>query len=190
MSVSFDTPADPNIAPSDWVTRHAHLVKPGGHVLDVAAGHGRHSRYFLERGCCVTAVDIDTTGLKDLRRSHTVTIVEQDMEAGYWPFAPGAFDAVIVTNYLHRPHFPNLASCLNDAGVLIFETFGAGNEVLGRPRNPDFLLQPGELLSAFSELLQIVAYQHGIELEPRPAVRQRLCAIQKLDPVALNAVEA
>jgi hypothetical protein len=69
--------------------------------------------------------------------------------------------------------------------VLIFETFGQGNEKLGRPRNPDFLLAPGELIAAFGTALQVVAYEHGVEEVPRPAVRQRLCAVKQTAPVLL-----
>jgi hypothetical protein len=74
--------------------------------------------------------------------------------------------------------------------LLLIETFAAGNERLGRPRNPAFLLEPGELLAAFGSTLQIVAYEHGEEREPRPAVRQRLCAVNAGEPVALPGLVA
>lgn len=173
---SFDRPADADIAPSAWVTRFAHLVAPGGRVLDLACGHGRHARYFAARGFHVIAADIDTTALTACAGPNLV-VVQRDLEDGSWPWEPGSLDAVVVTNYLHRPHFPRIAASLREGGVLLFETFGAGNERLGRPRNPDFLLRPGELLQAFAGL-QVIAYEHGIERLPRPAVRQRLCAIR------------
>lgn len=182
---SFDRPADPLIAPSPWILRWAHLVRPGGRILDVAAGHGRHARTLAGLGFRLIAADIDTTGLKDAPPG--VEVLAVDLENGAWPFPDGAFDAIVVANYLHRPHFPHLARSLADRGVLIFETFGQGNERLGRPRNPDFLLAPGELLSAFDGVLDIVAYEHGEERLPRPAVRQRLCAIKGLTPAALHA---
>jgi SAM-dependent methyltransferase len=180
---SFDRPADPLIAPSAWVMRWAGLIRPGGTVLDVAAGHGRHTRALAARGYRLTAADVDVTGLDDMAEAE---IVAADLETGTWPFAGRRFDGVIVANYLHRPHFPHLADSLNAGGVLIFETFGQGNERLGRPRNPDFLLAPEELLHAFMERLTIVAYEHGEEHDPRPAVRQRLCAVKSLAPMSLD----
>jgi SAM-dependent methyltransferase len=182
---SFDRPTDPDIAPSAWVMRWAPLLNPGGTVLDLACGHGRHSRYLLGRGCRVVAADIDVSGLADLRELRQIEIIGVDLESGGWPFGERLFDGIVVTNYLHRPHFRWLAESLAPAGVLLIETFGAGNERLGRPRNPDFLLRPGELLEAFAPALQIIAYEHGIEELPRPAVRQRLCAIRSSEPVAL-----
>jgi SAM-dependent methyltransferase len=180
---SFDRPADPTIAPSDWMVRFAPLIVAGGTVLDLACGHGRHARWFSQRGFQVIAADIDTSGLPgDLA---DVSIVQRDLEDNAWPWASGSFDAIIVANYLHRPHFPHLVTSLRAGGVLLLETFAAGNERFGRPRNPAFLLQPGELLAAFSDSLQIVAYEHGIEVLPRPAVRQRLCAIRQTGPVHL-----
>jgi SAM-dependent methyltransferase len=179
---SFDRPLDPAIAPSPWVLRWAHLIRPGGRVLDVAAGHGRHARVLAGLGHTVVAADIDTTGLAD---TLGIEVLAVDLETGAWPFRSEAFDAIVVANYLHRPHFPHLVEGLAPGGVLIFETFGQGNEKLGRPRNPDFLLAPGELLSAFAAL-EIVAYEHGEECEPRPAVRQRLCAVKRIGPVRLQ----
>lgn len=183
---SFDRPAKPESGVSTWVRRFAPLVAPGGTVLDVAAGHGRHTRFFLARGCQVTAADIDTSSLADLADHAACSVMETDLEAGSWPFTSRQFDAIVITNYLHRPHFPLLIDSLATGGVLLYASFGAGNERFGRPRNPDFLLQPGELLRAFAPHLQIVAYESGVEREPRPAIRQRLCAVRSDAPACLS----
>lgn len=174
---SFDRPLDPDIPPSAWVMRWAALIRAGGTVLDVAAGHGRHTRSLAALGLQVTAVDVDISALTDT----PAEVIAADLEAGAWPFTGRTFDAVVVTNYLHRPHFPYLLDSLAENGVLIFETFGQGNERLGRPRNPDFLLAPGELLQAFKRLT-VVAYEHGEEQASRPAVRQRICAVNGVAP--------
>ena len=171
---SFDRPADSAIAPSAWVVRWAPLIRAGGTVLDVAAGHGRHARALMAAGFTATATDLDVSGLLDL----SCEVMAADLETGVWPFAGRYFDAIVVTNYLHRPHFPHYVQSLAPNGVLLIETFGKGNEQFGRPRNPDFLLAPGELLAAFAPHLRIVAYEHGAEFEPRPAMRQRLCAVR------------
>ncbi|MBX7198455.1 MAG: class I SAM-dependent methyltransferase [Rhodospirillaceae bacterium] len=174
---SFDRPTDPDIPPSAWVMRWASLIRPGGTVLDVAAGHGRHTRALAALGFTVTAADIEVSGLAGA----PAEVVAADLETGVWPFKSRTFDGIVITNYLHRPHFPHLLESLAAEGVLIFETFGQGNERLGRPRNPNFLLAPGELLRAF-EQLSVVAYEHGEEQAPRPAVRQRLCAVKGAAP--------
>lgn len=154
-------------------------------MLDVACGNGRHTRWLLGRGYRVVATDVDVSGLADLRAGADLEILAADLEDGPWPFAGQRFDGIVVTNYLHRPQFPLLAIALAAGGVLIMETFGEGNERLGRPRNPYFLLRPGELLEAFGHALQVVAYEHGIEQRPRPAVRQRICALNGREPVEL-----
>lgn len=100
-----------------------------------------------------------------------------DLENGPWPYADWRFDAVIVTNYLHRPLFSSLLAALADGGVLIYETFAAGNERYGRPGNPDFLLKPGELLDLARGRLRVAAYEDLYVETPKPAMIQRLCAI-------------
>ena len=163
--------------PSAWVTRFAGLAASGLPVLDVAAGAGRHSRVFLDLGYPVTAVDIDISGLDDLAGRAGLEVIEADLEdGGPWPFAGRSFGGIVVTDYLYRPILPLLAACLAPGGVLIYETFAEGNAAFGRPKNPDFLLRPNELLEAFEDVLQIVAFEQGLVQTPRPAARQRLCA--------------
>lgn len=154
-------------------------------VLDVAAGGGRHTRLFLARGHPVTALDRDTSRLADLRATSGLEIVEADLEDGSpWPLPGRRFGAVIATNYLWRPLLPTLIAAVAADGILLYETFGVGNEVHGPPRNPAFLLAPGALLEAVHGELQVVAYEHGFVAHPRPAVRQRICALRSDRPAS------
>jgi SAM-dependent methyltransferase len=165
--------------PSSWVARFADLVPPGGRVLDVAAGSGRHTRFFQARGHPVTAVDRDSSGLADLTGNAEVEIVESDLESGaQWPFAGGAFDGVVVTNYLHRPLLPDIVGAVAAGGVLVYETFALGQERFGRPKNPDFLLRPGELFEAVRGTLRVVAYEDLILEDPTPRAVQRIAAVR------------
>ena len=164
--------------PSSWVKRFARLIPPDGQVLDLACGRGRHTRWLLEQGHRVLAADIDVSGVEDLRSHRRAEIVQADLETETWPFPDRQFGAVVMVNYLHRPLFEILARSLEPGGVLIIDTFATGNECLGRPRNPDYLLRPGELQSCFERSLDIIAYEHGFQAEPRPAIRQQLCAMK------------
>jgi len=174
--------------PSDWVLRIAPVIRPRGTVLDVACGGGRHSRYLSNQGFRVTAIDRDVSAISDVA---AIEVLEADLEDGSpWPLAGRRFDGVIVTNYLFRPLFPTLTDSVADGGVLIYETFGTGNERFGRPRNPDFLLRPGELLQAVSGRLSVLGYQAGTVNIPSPAVVQRIAAIRRssvADPIRLPA---
>jgi len=160
--------------PSAWVTQWAGLVPAGATVLDVAAGGGRHSLFFAGRGHPVTAVDRDVSALP---RQPDIEIVAADLEGGSaWPLPGRTFGAVVVTNYLHRPLFPALIDALMPGGVLLYETFMVGNERFGRPINPDFLLQDGELLEVVRGRFSVVAYEARMVSQPRMAMVQRIAA--------------
>jgi SAM-dependent methyltransferase len=160
---------------SSWVRRWSHLVRPGGTVLDVACGGGRHMRWFAGRGHAVTGVDRSPGTLAEAAQAGEVVLA--DIENGPWPFAGRSFDAVVVTHYLWRPLLPSIAATLTPGGVLIYETFAAGNETVGKPSRPDFLLQPGELLRACSAL-RVVAYEDGFTDNP-PRFVQRIAAVRE-----------
>lgn len=161
--------------PSCWVRRFAPLIQPDGHVLDLAAGAGRHTRLLLDMGFRVTAVDREVAALETFTGPRC-TVREIDLESGAaWPLG-GGYDGILVTNYLHRPLLPALAPALAPGGIVIYETFAAGNERLGRPSNSDYLLRPGELLEAFAGLT-VIAFEQGEVVMPRPAVIQRIAAV-------------
>jgi len=162
--------------PSTWIVRCAGLIAAGGRVLDLACGKGRHARYLRDRGFRVTAIDIDTAGLADLADDPLLEIVEMDLERpGADPLAGRRFDAVVVTDYLFRPLLVPLIDCLKPGGIFLYETFAVGNERLGRPRNPDFLLERGELLALAAGRLTVIAYENIAVETPRPKMVQRIC---------------
>jgi SAM-dependent methyltransferase len=164
--------------PSPWVRRFAPLVAPGAPVLDLACGHGRHARYFSRRGHPVLAIDRDPGALAALNGEPGVTILQCDLETGRWPLGEARFGAVIVSRYLHRPRLAAVLAAVAADGVLLYETFARGNEAIGKPSNPDFLLDPDELLDRFGAALTIVAFEQGREdTAEMPAVVQRIAAV-------------
>jgi SAM-dependent methyltransferase len=157
------------VAPSAWVVRWAPLMTRG-RVLDLASGGGRHARYLAGLGHEVTAIDREPQSLESIR------FVRADLEDGSpWPLPGEQFQGIVVANYLHRPLYPLIERTLAPGGVLIYETFMRGNERFGKPSNLAYLLEPGELWRAFAGL-HIIAFEQGLSLEPKPAMRQRLCA--------------
>ena len=166
--------------PSPWVQRWSALVPDGASVLDVACGSGRHARWFGARGARVTALDRDAAALAALREGPggAAEVIVADIESAPWPLAGRSFDAVVVTNYLWRALLPQIVASVGAGGVLIYETFARGNETVGRPANPDFLLVPGELLRATAGL-RTVAYENGFVAGPPPRFVQRIAAVRE-----------
>ena len=172
--------------PSPWLQRWAHLLPAGGSVLDLACGRGRHLRWLAGRGHRVTGIDRDPAALAasaELAATAGATLVEADLENGPWPCVGQTFDAVVVVNYLWRPLWPALLTALAPGAVLVYETFAAGNETVGKPSRPDFLLQPGELLTRCAGL-RVVAFEDGFLVGPARFV-QRVVAVR---PAALDGL--
>lgn len=165
------------LAPSAWVRRFARLIAAGGSVLDLACGQGRHARHLAGLGYRVEALDRDGAALAALDGVAGIVTRCADVEGAPWPYAAGSFDGIVVTNYLHRPLMPALLDALRPGGVLIYETFALGNEMLGRPSKPEFLLRPHELLQWVQGRMQVLAFEQGRIETPKPAVIQRICAI-------------
>jgi SAM-dependent methyltransferase len=172
--------------PSSWVVRFAALLKPGGRVLDLACGNGRHSILLAGLGFDVLGVDLkpDTLALARLSaiglKENAPQFLESDLEGPAWPLPSaiyGHWDGIVVTNYLYRPFLTLLPSLLNANGLLIYETFALGNAQFGKPASPEFLLMPGELLQLAEQTgLLVLAFEDLFTAQPKPAMVQRLCA--------------
>ncbi len=165
---------------SGWIKRWTHLLPRGATVLDIACGHGRHMKWFAEKGHVVTGVDRSVEAIEAANKFGTAVLA--DIENDPWPLQTNGqvrrFDTVVVANYLWRPLFPIIVKSLASGGILIYETFSQGNETVGKPARSDFLLRPAELLLAFSGL-RIIAFEEGF-LENPPRFVQRIVAA-KLD---------
>jgi SAM-dependent methyltransferase len=166
---------------SAWVQRWLHpasgLLAHGAKVLDVACGSGRHVHWLAGHGYAVSAVDRDAAALQGLQP--LATLVQADIENDPWPFAQQRFDAVLVTNYLWRPLWPALLAALAPGAVLVYETFAQGQQHIGKPSRPDFLLAPGELLRLCAGL-RVVAFEDGYEAAPERYV-QRIVAVNEIN---------
>jgi len=153
-------------------------------VLDLASGSGRNARWLAAQGWQVEAVDRDAEALAAMNGLANITLREADLEAGAWPYEGQKFDAIVVCRYLHRPLLPLLATSLAPHGVLIYETFMRGQERIGRPQRPEFLLWPNELLVSFGTELILVAFEQGVDTSAQPAVMQRICLVK--DPAQMR----
>lgn len=166
-----------NVSP--WVQRYAPLI-PGGAVLDLACGNGRHTRHMAALGHSVVAVDRDPEALALAAGPDiSTTAIDLEEQGAAWPFGADRFAGIVVTNYLHRPLIGAMLSSLAPNGVLIYETFADGNAQFGKPSNPDFLLQAGEWLELARQYgLRVVAFEDGVVTTPKPAMVQRICAVK------------
>ena len=154
----------PAVSPLDispWVKRWSQALRPGATALDLACGSGRHLRHLAAAGMAVTGVDRDEAAVAALRP--LAEIIVADIEGQVWPLAGRRFDLVVVTNYLWRPLLPLIVDAVAPGGWLLYETFADGQQTIGRPARPDFLLQPGELLDVCRGRLRVIGYEDGFD---------------------------
>jgi SAM-dependent methyltransferase len=143
--------------PARWLTDHAHLLPERGRALDVACGRGRHALWLAARGLQTHAVDRDADTVAFVRAEAArlqVPVMADvlDLETGHAQLPTDTYDAIVVVHYLHRALFPTLVAAVRHGGLLIYETFTVAQARRGKPTNPDFLLQPGELLRLVAPL--------------------------------------
>ena len=161
-------------APSPWLVKWSHLIPTHASVLDLACGNGRHMKWLQRQGCSVLGVDRDEAALHMAQQFGEILCA--DLENRAWPLADYQFDAVVVFNYLWRPTWSQLLACLKSKGVLIYETFASGNESVGKPSRPDFLLNRAELLQRCCDM-RVVAYEDVFLTGPDRYV-QRIVAVK------------
>lgn len=167
------------IPASPWVRLHMDRIPRNGRVLDLACGSGRHSRLLAEAGYAVLAVDRNAEAMAGLLGVDGISTGQYDLEGENWPLTGMLFSGIVVTNYLWRPRFDDLLALLAPGGVLIYQTFMRGNEAYGKPSNPAFLLQPGELSQRVKAAgLRELAFEQGYLASPKPAMVQSVCALR------------
>ena len=172
-------PPDTNPAPAlgaaaEWLQRWAHLLPAQAAVLDIACGRGRHLRWLAGLGHPVTGIDRDAAALaasQDLANAGLAELILADIENDPWPCPGRQWPVVLVTHYLWRPLWPQILASLAPGGLLVYETFAAGNETVGKPSRPDFLLQPGELIERCAGL-RIIAFEDGFLGDPARFVQR------------------
>ena len=152
-------------APSGWLVMNRALLPPSGRALDVACGRGRNALWLAAHGFETTAIDRDPAAIDALAaRARTeqllLTALAMDLEAAGVTVGLEVYDVVVVVHYLHRPLFPTLLAALRPGGVLVYETFTVAQAARGRPTNPAFLLEPGELPRLVAPL-EILAAREG-----------------------------
>jgi len=154
---------------------------PRGRALDLASGAGRDAVFLALNGWRSEAWDHDPEALERaiaLAEGEGVPLATQVVELveAELAEAPGRWDVIVVVRFLHRPLLPWIERALAPGGALVYETFRTGQERYGRPKNPRFLLEPGELRTAFPSL----EAEHYEEVEPEGGpVLARLLARRK-----------
>ena len=167
-----------NFKVSPWIEKNLKTIPKNSNLLDVACGDGRHSVLAKRKGFRVTAIDIDYKKLFHLKTSENIVVLRLDLEKKYfnWTFKKNSFDIILVTNFLYRPILKKILYSIKSSGYLLYETFSEENKIFGRPNNPDYLLNQGELLNfAINNKMKVIEYEEIIDQDKnQPKAIQRI----------------
>lgn len=172
-----------SLRPAQLLMDHSSLFNKRtleGTILDLACGDGHNGIFLASRDLPVICCDISRETLSSARK----LAAENSIKVKFWqvdlegpkmnPFSEAFFGGILVFRYLHRPLIPCIKKALKKRGLLIYETFTIEQPKFGKPRNPNFLLKPGELLGWFKDW-EIIYHFEGIKENPKRSVAQIVC---------------
>jgi tellurite methyltransferase len=138
---------------------------PPGRALDLACGPGRNALHLARLGWRVTAVDSSAVAialLGDCSRGLPVEALRADLERGEFAIEPDAYDLICDFFYLQRSLFPQIRAGVRPGGVFTGAIHLFDDAPASRPRNPAFLMHPGELRREFDGW-KVALYTEGGE---------------------------
>jgi tellurite methyltransferase len=162
-------------------------------ILDLACGNGRNGLFCLEQNLLVTFADVKEEALTKVKQtinnnsdrlsSSLAKFWQVDFEQPNFEYlTENSYSAVMVFRYLHRPLMKNIKAAVVPNGLVIYETFTVSQAELGRPKNPDFLLNVGELAECFADW-EILHYFEGIKVSDTTSNNQAIAQIVARKPL-------
>lgn len=104
-------------APNATVVEWAEALPPGGFILDVGCGAGRHVTYLGERGFRLAGVDISPTGIRMAQEAcaeRRITFDGRVADMTALPWADMTFDAALSTSTIHHHLRANIVQTLDE----------------------------------------------------------------------------
>ncbi|MHB8880865.1 MAG: class I SAM-dependent methyltransferase [Thermodesulfovibrionales bacterium] len=166
--------------PDELLTQYVHLFTGelrDPPILDLAAGYGHNGILLASKGFPVVLADSSEEALIQARLNAQAAGVMAQFwqvnleQGGVNPLEGLSFSAILVFRYLHRPLIPCIRQSLKPGGILMYETFTIEQARLGKPKNPDHLLNPGELLSWFQDWEVIHTFEGTTGIPPKAIAR-------------------
>lgn len=161
-------------------------------ILDLACGGGRNGLYLIENNIPVTFADVNGVALEQIQASLSTLNNESQKLVQYWqvdfeqadsrPLSGHSFAGVMVFRYLHRPLFEQIKAAIKPGGIIIYETFTEQQAQFGRPKNPDFLLKPAELLELFLGWEILHSFEGVVDTVANDGTKQALAQIVAIKP--------
>lgn len=166
-------------------------------VLDLACGEGRNGLHLVENDINVVFADINGESLKQVEQAVNRLQLNKQKLAQYWqvdfeqdhfdqgndkPLKAETFAAIMVFRYLHRPLMTQIKAAVKPGGIIIYETFTKQQAKLGRPKNPNFLLKPNELLEIFADWQILHSFEGEVLVSQQSDVKQAIAQIVAIKP--------
>jgi SAM-dependent methyltransferase len=145
-------------SPATLLQQNQYLLPASGQGLDLACGRAGNAQLLAQRGLLVDAFDFSESVIDALKQSIAPTITPQQWDSNTDTLMVNHYDVIVVSYFLQRDIFPSLIKALKTGGLLFYQTWSQQCIDTSGPRNPDFRLQQGELLTLCKDL-RIIYYQ-------------------------------
>jgi 2-polyprenyl-3-methyl-5-hydroxy-6-metoxy-1,4-benzoquinol methylase len=147
--------------PAELLRKNVNLIS-GGRALDIGMGTGQNAIFLATHGCDVIGIDRSATAVslaKKHAKKHGVSLTTIAADILTYDMPENYFDIILNFYFLERSLIPKIKKSLKKNGLLFFETYTIEQSRFGGPKNPDYLLNPDELLLFFLDFLVLFYYE-------------------------------
>lgn len=163
--------------PASVLENNVHLLSHHGQALDLACGRAGNAQLLATKNFQVDAFDLSPNVINALKQYDQTSINPQVWNSEEDTLKISYYDVIVVSYFLQRDLFPTIIQALKPKGLLFYQTWSQESVDSSGPRNPNFRLRQGELLSHCNGMRIILYQEEGNTGDVNLGNRNEACLI-------------